>query len=87
MLIVTDEPRSGFQRSVSQPAEHEGQAGRLVGKNQPARNMAFALVATLIKILRCQWCRSMIRMISGIGIPSNQSKIGMTVSFRFRLRS
>jgi hypothetical protein len=28
-----------------------------------------------------QWCNSMIRMISGIGIPSSHSRIGMVLSF------
>jgi hypothetical protein len=29
-----------------------------------------------------QWCSSMIRMISGIGIPSSHRRIGMILSFQ-----
>jgi len=32
-----------------------------------------------------QWCSSMIRMISGIGIPNSHRRIGMVLSFRFVL--
>ena len=29
-----------------------------------------------------QWCKSMIKMISGIGIPTSQRRIGITFSFQ-----